>query len=429
MRVLLDKLKNQVLSSSFLRQNAVFFVGSLVVSILNYAYYPIIGRMVNVEQYGEIQVLISFFLQLTLLMTVLTQVTVSIVANYQDEKQKHRVIFELEKFALLVGGIIFVIGVALSWKVQTALKFGSVWPFIFLMLAFVSTIPFTFRSAFLRGKQKFLTVSMGNIIASLGKIIGSVALVMIGFGVSGAMGGLIAAQLLAFGFVALKARQLSFERPTGSKYFSWPDITLLAPELKYTAFVLCLSLVVTLLSSIDVIAVKYFFDAQTAGGYAGIATVAKIIFFLTASVAQVMLPSVKTHNPSRQNRLFLVKSFVLLAILGGGTSLIFVIFPHFVVGTLMGGSYTSSAHFLPMLSIALFLVSIINLIVNYYIALRNYQITFVVLAGIALTLVLFTIHHASVQAIIQSLTLGASGMLLLFTIWRATKLLRVRRLL
>jgi O-antigen/teichoic acid export membrane protein len=429
MGVPLFKLRNTILNSSFLRQNAVFFVGSLVVSILNYAYYPILGRMLNIEEYGEVQVLISFFLQLTLLMTVFTQVTVAIVANYEDEEQKHRVIFELEKFAFLVGAVVLVIGILLSGVARTALKFDSVWPFILLLLAFLSTIPFTFRSAFLRGKQKFLTVSVGNIIASLGKIIGSVAFILLGFGVSGAIGGLIAAQLIAFIFVAAKARAHAFKRAPGVSYFSWPDLRVLRPELKYTAFVLCVSLAVTMLSSIDVIAVKYFFDARTAGQYAGIATVAKIIFFLTASIAQVMLPSVKLNNPTKQNRTFLAKSFGLLAILGGGTTLFFILLPHFVVATLMGKNYTAAAHLLPLLSFSLFLVSVVNLIVNYYIALRKYQITLVVAAGLAITLLLFFVHHASVQAVVQSLTLGAGSMLLLFIIWRAAQLQRVRRLL
>ncbi|HSE61656.1 MAG TPA: oligosaccharide flippase family protein, partial [Candidatus Saccharimonadales bacterium] len=158
-----------VRSSDFLRQNAILFVGSLLVSALNYAYYPVLGRLLSVEEFGEVQVLVSLFLQLTLFLVVLGQVTVNIVANYKDVRAKHEIIFELEKLALLLSGAVFVIGALFSWQLRNALHFESAWPFIVLLLTLIASVPLAFRSAYLRGQKKFSQVSVANIIGAVGK--------------------------------------------------------------------------------------------------------------------------------------------------------------------------------------------------------------------------------------------------------------------
>lgn len=417
----------KIRESVFLRQNAVLFVGSLAVSILNYLYYPVLGRLLGLEEYGEVQVLISLFLQLTIFLVVLTQVTVNIVANYQDEAQKNKVIFELEKLAFLCSVGILAVGTLFSWQLQHILHFNSPIPFIVLLCALVITVPVTFRSAYLRGRQEFTAVSVANMIGSAGKIIASALLVFIGFSTTGAIGGLVVAQVLALAYAASRARRLGFSRPAGARYISLPDVRVLLPELKYAAFVLAASLGVAVLSSIDVLVVKYFFDAQTAGGYAGISTVAKIIFFLTASVAQVMLPSLKIQQPKRENRKFLAKSFVLLALLGGATLLVFALIPNFIVTVLMGHRFAPYAYLLPLLSLAMFFMSVINLVVFYYIALRRYQAGVVVVAGVAATVALLVSHHESLQAIVMSLVYGSLAILAFFAVWRGASELYKRR--
>jgi hypothetical protein len=54
----------------FLTHNAVFFLGSLSVSLLNYAYYGVMGRLMRVEEFGEVQTLLAFMTQINLLVGV-----------------------------------------------------------------------------------------------------------------------------------------------------------------------------------------------------------------------------------------------------------------------------------------------------------------------------------------------------------------------
>lgn len=236
-------------TSSFLRHNAVLFIGSVLVGVLNYVYYPILGRMLSLEAYGEVQALISLFLQLTIFLTVFSQITTNVVANYTNEDQKNKVIFELEKVALFMALALFAGVCIFGWKLRSFFHFESAWPFIIVAIAVVATVPLVFRSAFLRGHKKFAPTSNANIIGALGKILFSVSLVALGWSTFGAVCGVVIAQLLAFAYVARIAYRFGFVRPAGSSHRSLPDWKVLRPELKYGLLVLGGSFTITLLSA------------------------------------------------------------------------------------------------------------------------------------------------------------------------------------
>ena len=51
----------KIKDSSFLKHNAIFFFGSIAVGALNYAYYPVVGRLMDPSTFGELQVVVSLF--------------------------------------------------------------------------------------------------------------------------------------------------------------------------------------------------------------------------------------------------------------------------------------------------------------------------------------------------------------------------------
>ena len=163
--------------------------------------------------------------------------------------------------------------------------------------------------------------------------------------------------------------------------------------------------------------VKHFFDATTAGRYAGISTVARMIFFLTAPVAQVLLPSVKMHASAKHNRDLLLKSLALVISLGGITWLAFVLFADKIISVLMGHAFTTYAHLLGKLSLAMVVISVLNLVVSYYVALRRYGVAIVVIVGAGITATLLALHHQTLDNIVSSLLYGSVSMLVLLVLW------------
>jgi len=142
-------------SSDFLRNNTIFFAGSVLVGALNYLYYPLIGRLVDPAVFGEIQTLVSLFLQFTIFLNVLGMITVNIMANYADKEKAHRVIIELEKFAAYLSVFLLAFTLIAGELLRESLRFDSSLPFSALALALIVSIPLTFRSAYARSQKRF----------------------------------------------------------------------------------------------------------------------------------------------------------------------------------------------------------------------------------------------------------------------------------
>jgi O-antigen/teichoic acid export membrane protein len=390
-----------------MRHNTIFFGGSLFIGVLNYLYYPVLGRLMQPAPFGEVQALVSLFLQITTFLSVLGLLAVNIVANHDATPARNRLIVELEKLSLLVSLVILLLTLAGGAVLQRFFHFGSPVPFVMLALAIVATVPFTFRTSYLRGKQYFGLTSLAGIVGAGAKLVFSAILVAWGFGSSGAIFGIVIAQVLAFLYGAHYARRHGFAESLRRAMFKRPDFRLLMPELKYALMVLMTSLTITLLYSIDILVVKHYFDAYTAGLYASIATVSRILFFLTASISQVLMPTVKLKQAASENLRILAKSFVLLIVVGGTALGIFCLAPRFVVGLLMGNTYLPHAGLLPRLSIAIFVVSILNLLLTYYLALRRYEAGLMALAGAGLTYGLMVLSHQTLSAVVNSLLYGS----------------------
>jgi O-antigen/teichoic acid export membrane protein len=406
---------------TFLKHNAIFLFGALAIGGLNYLYYPIMGHMLGTGAFGEVQALFSLFAQITIFLNVLSLLTVNIVVNYNDNARRNRVILELEKLSIGVSAVLLVVTVLAGTVLQHFFNFASPVPFLMLSLAVLISTPLTFRTGFLRGQKRFGLVVLAGVLSSLFDIIFSVVLVLAGQGTSGAILGLALAQIVACGFAIYAARKYGFTESLRKNFWRLPDLKLILPELKYAGLVFVGSLAITGLYSIDTIVVKHYFDAETAGLYAGIATIARIIFFLTASIAQVLLPSVKLNHDAAQNQRVLLKSLVMLVTIGGIGLIGFSVLSEFTIKVLMGSAYLPYANLLPRLSLVVFIISLLNLFILYHVALRRYAIAAIVAIGLALTFGLLLFHHESLRAVVDSLLYGSLGLATCLGVWILSK--------
>jgi O-antigen/teichoic acid export membrane protein len=254
---------------------------------------------------------------------------------------------------------------------QSWFHFESRWPFVVLALTVLVSVPFYIRGAFLRGRQRFGMVSAGNIVGSAGKLLLSAALVGLGLGTAGAIGGLLLAQVVACLLILWWAGRLGL-------------------------------------------------DATTAGLYAGVAAVARILFFLSASIPQVLISRVRVRDGT-QNQHLLGKSLLLLLGLNLPILVAIIVAPSQILRVMMGETYTHLANVLPILSISICIVSVINLLAAYYLALRRFGIAVLTVVGAGLTYLFIFLHHGSPMAIVESLLLGSAATIISIGVWILTE--------
>lgn len=400
-----------LLSDKFFRDNAVFFIGSMVIAVLNYLYHPVLSRMMSVEEFGEVQAILSLTYLTGILLTAFGTVAVNIAANHGNHMDDaHRSsLSQMYRLAVFLVGS-FALGIlAVSPYLKEQLQFDSVLPFLPLVLILLLGIPYTFYSSYLRGVGRFGDVSISGILMAGGKLTFGFLLVAVGLGVFGAILALALANILAQVYVQIRSRKLG--RLSLREKISFSG--MFRGELSYGGLVLVALGYITFLYASDVIAVKYFFDPEAAGIYSGIATVARIIFFVTGSVSAVLLSAIKLDASREDNLAVLKKAFAIVLFLGMGTLLVFVLFSSSVVTILVGGRYAVAAELLPLAGLYIFLVSLVNLWYTYYLALRDRRIILVSAVSVSVTIGLLAFNHGSIPAILTDYALGTATALLL----------------
>jgi O-antigen/teichoic acid export membrane protein len=415
----MEQLVRKFRTSTFIRHNTVFFIGSLFMGFLNYLYYPVLGRLLAPAPFGEVQVLASLLAQISIFLSVIGMITVNIVANYEANERRNRVIIELERLALVVALGLVVVTTLGGPILQAFFNFASSAPFAILAIAVAVTVPLTFRGAYLRGKQRFGIVAWVGIIASAADLVLAAAFVLLGWSTTGVMIALVLGQAIAFGVSAFFARRHGFNESLRGVVLRLPDVRLIAPELKYAGVVLVCSLAITVMYSMDTLVVKHYFNAHIAGLYAGISTIARIIFFLMAPVIQVMLPTIKIRLEGAANRRVLFKSLALMVAVGGATLAVFTVVPRLVISILMGHTYLPFAYLLPRLGLVMFIISLLNLLIVYNLALRRYSIITAIIPGFLATLGFVRLQHGSLAAVVNSLLYGSLALFALLGGWLA----------
>lgn len=406
---------------SFWRNNAIFLAGSLLVAFLNYLYYPVLGRLLDVRDFGEVQALLSILNLIGILLAAFQIVIINIAAN--NKKGGAETIQHFERAALLLMMGFFALITVFAGALQQFFNFNSFVPFIVLGVILVVSVLTAFRSAYIQGKSNFVGLSVGSGIAALGKLIFSALLVLLGLRTFGAIGGMLVAQLLALIYMARVANKMGFTSVNKEK-FILPDVNVLKPELKYLVSVMAVFFTVTLLYTADILVVKRYFDPEIAGQYAGISAIAKIIFFATTSFAGVLLASVGKSYSSAHNKQVSRRSLALVATVGSVALLIFYLVPELIIRIMIGERYLAYAHLLPTLGLVVFLVSLVNLCFYYFLALRQYIIVPIAITGGLTTLLLTAVRHDTLEVVIQNFLVG--NILILVLIASLSALYRVR---
>ena len=403
----------------FFRHNAVFFVGSMLVAVLNYLYHPIVSRMLTVEQFGEVQAYLSIAMQFTVVAGVFGMVVLNIKANHDEAKksestEQNSLIAQLYTLSMGLMVVISALLLAASPYLTHGLALStSSGLFIVVGILLLSTSQ-TFANFHLQAEKFFAKVSISGIIASLGKIVFSVLFIYLGFSVAGALAGYLVATFVALAYIYPKTKST-----ISPSQFTWVHFTPeLWRELRFGVLVLFATGFATFLYTADIIVVRYFFTEETAGLYAGIATVARIIVFATASVAGVAIAHVKLRQSREENHALMRKSLVIVTLIGGCGLTLFTLFPELIMSMLMGSRFLSLAPLLPLLTLLMFAVSITNLFVMYFLALRKFVLIPVVsISGICIAIFTFLWHSAVTHVIWDFLCGIAIALLILIVLY------------
>lgn len=396
----------------------------MLVAFINYLYYPVLGRIMTISDFGEVQALLSISNLGGVLMASFQIVVINITAN--NKATGASIISQFERLALIVVSLITTTMIIFSNQLQRFFDFSTNLPFAIVGITLVIGASMSMKRSFVQGNSNFWAVSVTGVIQSFSKLFFSTFLVLLGLQVFGAVAGILIAQIIGLAYIARVAQNAGYTSSIFKRIV--PDFLLLRPEFRYLTAVMTAFFIATFFYSGDMLVVKRIFDPDTAGLYAGISAIARIIFFATASFAGVLLASAGKEFSSKHNYQAIKKSFIMVLAVGGAILLSFIIAPKQIVLFMIGEQYAEFAHLLPLTGLVMLTASIVNLFLYYYLALRRYIIIPISLTGWSITLLLTAFCYNTVEIVILNFLVGALAILLLILITGVASWLRASQI-
>lgn len=388
-----------------LKHGALVVAVTMIGLIINYFFQILIGRMLGPVDYGIFGSLVSIVYIFTVLVaTIETSITkMASEFNARNEKGKVRTLLTgYSSRLLLIGIFLFAVSFFLSNFISDVLGIPSALPILILSISFPLSFVQAVFTGLLRGLQMFTQYSVISVVGTFEKLVFGMGLVMLGFGVSGAIAGVV---LSGFGVLILSfffLRKYIAVQPTEISENS---------VIAYSLPILTANLLLAIITNMDVIFAKYYLPSSEAGMYAAASTLAKIILFATGAIITAMFPKVSDMNEKKKQTKSILRNGILYVFIMSIAAIILAwAFPDSITNFIFGAEFLRSSSLLFRFCIAMMIASLCFVLVNYDLAIRK-NISWQIAAATVIEIALITIFHSSSLGIIDSII--ASDLILL----------------
>ncbi|MCR4263092.1 MAG: oligosaccharide flippase family protein [Candidatus Roizmanbacteria bacterium] len=406
MRTLLQNLfrNNIVKGTSFV------FIGSFAANLFNYFFHLITGRMLGPEQYAIVAALLSlsyvFGFPSLIISTVITR-KIAELAALDDKGGINGVLRLVIKF---LSGFIVIFTVFLFLFQKTIAEFLNIENtslIVILGLSLAISYFSTIGLSVLQGMLRFMSYAVVSAIGGFFKDFFALGAVLLGLGAPGVIWSFLATSIAttATTFIPLKDILIAPVRHP----------TIGGKSISSTFWVASAFFGMGLMINTDVLVVKHFFSPYEAGLYAALATMGKIVLFLSSSIATVLLP-VATQKNARGHSTIRELALALGVILLLSVSVIgvFALLPRLVIYLLYGEAYYPISRILWLMGVYFLFYNISNTFIHYFISIKRYRILMAALVVSAVQVGLLFMFHKSFEQIVLVLVATALLLCLIF---------------
>ncbi len=380
------------------KNGIIMFISGTVVGILNYIYQIYMGRALGPEEYGVFGALFAIFYMIGIISQTLGTSVTQFISRFAGEGRDFGFFIKgCLKRTILVGSVISILFLLYSREFMDLLKLPSIWPIIILILILSLSWINPIMDGSLRGMKRFSALGFVNMSNTAFKLIFGIALVMAGFGVSGALAGVAIGTILGLiiSFIFLK----SFMGKNNPDEHDFRFSSFYSYSLPVMAAMVCISIP----SNLDLILAKFFFSPIEAGLYTSVSVLGKMIFFFSGAVGAVMFPVIAEKYAKKEDtRVILKKSLLCAGVLSGCLVSIYILFPQIVI-KIFGENYVNAVDFVAPYGVAMFFVSIISIIMNYHLAIKNMRFVAYFALFTIIEVALLVLYNASISRMINVL--------------------------
>ena len=393
--------KNGLIRTSFF-----ILFATMTYNALNFFYHFAAARMLGPSEYGIVASLFSIIYIVSMGSTTIQNTVTKFTAKFKSRNEYGKIssLFSraMKKF-LIYSLIITVLWLLISPLIASFLKI-SVLNVLTLIPIIILCVLMPLNRGLLQGLQKFKPLGWNMITEGTIKFVLALVLMYFGLKSNGAICAVSIGMLLAFilTFPSLNLKKAKKDHFDSKEIYKFSLITLIALTL------------VTAIYSLDVFLVKHFFDAASAGHYAVLSLLGKIVFFGGTAIGLVMFPKItEAHEKNKKEAARIYrKSMLFTLIISSLITLVYFIFSNLIISIIFGKAYLDIALLLGWFGVFMTLLSLSYIAVLHKLAIGKKN--FIALIGIAVVLeiILISLFHESLMQIVTSL-IGLNAVLLL----------------
>ena len=385
-------LKHPLVSGS-----AIIFVGSFLANVLNFFFNLFVIKHLSKVDYGTLQTIIAIITLPGIAASAILPLIVNFGGKYfsQKEFEKIRGLYDkIIRFFFSSGAIFFIVFLFFIPRIAEFFHIDNYFSLfladIFILFTFFNTT----HTAFLQAKLDFRFITFTVFLASSLKLMLGIAFILLGFSVNGAVGALVISIIISYFLTFLPLRSFLIKKSKNIKISTKELITYGIPSAITV-------LALTSLISMDIILAKHFFDPSEGGDYAGLSLMGRVLFFFTAPIGVVMFPLLVQKYEKKENlQSTFSLSVLLVAIPSCLLTIIYFLFPHFIISIFAKKEYSILAPYVGLFAVFTTLFSITNLFINFYLAIKKVKIFIPTVVAAVLQIIGICLFHETIIEIV-----------------------------
>lgn len=352
--------------SRLLRAGFWLTVANVLTGLLGYAYQVLMGRMLSPVEFAlfsAVMALSMFFSSPLGAVSMVISRRVSALRATDRFAVLRSLYWRAHRF-LALGGLVFLLLLALLvGEAQAYLKSPTaapIWIFgIFIAIGAFSLI----NGAFFQGMQRFGWLGGTGVWAVALKIVLSTALIALGFGVSGALTGVLLATVGAWllGMLIIVQGLPNKVAPGHLPPAPFPLNAVLPVLIANIAFVA--------MTQLDMVLVNWYFPPEQAGLYAAASVLGKAVLYLPGGLVMALYPMVaENHAKDQGSAHILLQAVAVTASLCGVAALAYWLLGEWLIALLYGQNYAGAGELLRWYGFAILPMALVIVAENFLIA-------------------------------------------------------------
>lgn len=298
------------------------------------------ARMLSIEDFGIMNTLFAIFTICVVPMGTISIVIAKYIAKYRaynDEYKANSFISFLSRYVFIASIIIIILLLPISFYINKIYSINDIQVCILLAITIGTNIFILFMIGVFQGYKMFFLLGIFNVLVSIIKLIVSIWLVIVGYGVKGIIISLLISNVIGIILTVLIIIKTD-------KNIEKIKIDSLKIILNYVLSVTIANVILSYFTNIDMLVVKKYFSIQEAGLYSTSILFSKFVLYLPTTIGTVLFPFVVEDNETKKINFSIIKKPLIYTIIYSLSVYIFMHFCGYEIIRIMFGDKFSTAY-------------------------------------------------------------------------------------